>query len=684
MISLARLCVRSVAVAAIVALTVSAGYSATGSSTPSIKPGLDLANLDPTCNACDDFNQFATGGWSKNHPIPGAYPSWGNFEILQAQNEDALHVILEAAAANTVAAAGSNEQKIGAFYRSCMDEAAIKKADIAPLGAELARIDAMTTTDDVNAEAAHLDHVAHAVGWGLGPAPDRKNSGSTILNLSPAALGMYDRDYYLNDDDRSKKIREAYLTYLATMEGFRGVPPTQAQADAKAVLALETEFAKALPPRAELRDPAKTYHPMTLAELAKIAPDVAWPTYLGRFLTTSETKFNVTLPDSIATYDRMLIATPIATWKSYFSAFLVDAYADSLPKRFVDTRFALFSVFTGTTEQLPRWKRCVQATDSNLGEALGAVYVKQYFPPAAKTRALQLVDNVQGVLRDDIPTLTWMGPQTKAYAAKKLASFGKKIGYPDTFRDYSALTITDGPYVSNALASTVYESEYQERRIGKPTDRTTWNMSPPTVNAYYRSSYNDISFPAGILRPPFFSPLADDAVNYGAIGAVIGHEMTHGFDDSGRKFDADGNQVDWWTAADGAAFDGRAKCIVDQFSSYDVVPGVKGNGKLEQGEAIADLGGLTIAYRAFQKTAQYEAHKMIDGYTPEQRFFLAYGQVWAGNIRPEFAQLLATSDPHPLGKWRVIGTLSNFPPFAKAFACPAMAKMVRANRCEIW
>jgi len=679
-----RLLLRATAIAAVVALTATAGLSATGMSTPSIKAGLDLANIDHTCKACDDFNQFATGNWSKLHPIPAAYPSYGNFEILQDQNDDALHAILESAAANTAAPAGSNEQKIGAFYRSCMNESAIEAADLGPLKAELAKIDAIASTADVNAEIVHVDHIGTAVGWGLGAAPDRKNSSRTILSVSPGQLGLPDRDYYLKDDDRSKKLRTVYATYIATTEGFRGIPDAQAQADAQAIIALETEFAQARPPRAELRDPAKTYHPMTVADLQKTAPDVAWPTYLGRFLATPDTKFNVTLPDSLSAFDRLLVATPLPVWKSYLAFFLINTYSATLPKRYVDAAFAVQSAFTGSTAQLPRWKRCVQQTDAQLGEALGEVYVKKYFPPAAKARALSLVENVQTTLGEDIPTLSWMSSQTKTYALKKLTSFGKKIGYPDRFIDYSAVTITDGPYVGNSLATRSFGSDLQEARIGKLTDRTTWNMSPPTVNAYYRSSYNDISFPAGILRPPFFSPLADDAVNYGAIGAVIGHEMTHGFDDSGRKFDADGNQVDWWQPADSIAFDARAKCIVDEFSSFDVVPGLKGNGKLEQGEAIADLGGITIAYRAFQKTAQYKAHKKIDGYTPEQRFFLAYGQVWAGAIRPEFAQLLAASDPHPLGKWRVIGTLSNFPPFAKAFTCPATAAMVRTNRCEIW
>jgi putative endopeptidase len=679
-----RLLLRATAIVAVVALTATAGLSATSTSTPSIKAGLDLANIDHTCKACDDFNQFATGNWSKLHPIPAAYPSYGNFEILQDQNDDALHAILESAAANTSASVGSNEQKIGAFYRSCMNEPAIEAADLGPLKAELAKIDAIASTADVNAEIAHIDRIGTAAGWGLGAAPDRKNSSRTILSVSPGQLALPDRDYYLKDDDRSKKLRAVYATYIAATEGFRGIPDAQAQADAQAIVALETEFAKARPPRADLRDPAKTYHPMTVADLQKIAPDVAWPTYLGRFLATPDTKFNVTLPASLSAFDKLLVATPLPVWKGYLAFFLINAYSETLPKRYVDAAFAVQSAFTGSTEQLPRWKRCVQQTDGQLGEALGEVYVKKYFPPAAKARALSLVENLQTTLGEDIPTLSWMSSQTKTYALKKLTSFGKKIGYPDRFIDYSAVTITDGPYVGNALATRSFGSDREAARIGRVTDRTTWNMSPPTVNAYYRSSYNDITFPAGILRPPFFSPLADDAVNYGAIGAVIGHEMTHGFDDSGRKFDADGNQVDWWQPTDSVAFDTRAKCIVDEFSSFDVVPGLKGNGKLEQGEAIADLGGITIAYRAFQKTAQYKAHQKIDGYTPEQRFFLAYGQVWAGAIRPEFAQLLAASDPHPLGKWRVIGTLSNFPAFAKAFACPATAAMVRKNRCEIW
>ncbi len=679
-----RLALRVAAVVAAALLTMNAGLSATSTSTPTINRGLDLANIDRTCKACDDFYQFATGNWSKLHPIPAAYPSWGNFEILQAQNEDALHAILETSAANATSAPGSNEQKIGSFYRSCMNEAAVERADIDPLKPELARIDAMATTDDVNAEAVRLDQLGASVGWRYASAPDRKDSSRTILFVSPVQLGLQDRDLYLNNDDRTKAVRAAYLEYLASLETFRGVPSAQSQLDAQAVVALETQFAKARPANVDLRDPAHTYHPMTVADLSRIAPHVAWATYLSQYLPTPDTTFNVPLPASITAYDAALTSTPVAVWKSYFSTSLLSEYSDALPRRYVDANFKLMSVLAGVTEQLPRWKRCVEATDEKLGDALGAVYVKKYFPPSAKARALALADNLQTVLRDDIPKLTWMSPQTKTYAAKKLGALVKKVGYPDRFIDYSALTVSEGPFVTNRLAAARFDADRKKRRIGKPTDRTIWSMTPPTVDASYSAANNEISLPAGILRPPFFSPNADDAINYGAIGAAIGHEMTHGFDDQGRKFDANGNQVDWWTAADSTAFDARAQCIIDEYSNFEVVPGTKGNGKLEQGEAIADLGGLTLAYRAFQRTAQYKAHKKIDGYTPEQRFFLAFAQIWVGAVRPEFAQMFANTDPHPLNKWRVIGTLSNFPPFAHAFSCPATSAMVRAKRCEVW
>lgn len=680
----ARLAVRSAAVAAVGLLSITVGFSATNPTTPTIKSGFDLTNMDHSCKPCDDFNRFATGNWIKSHPIPAEYESWGNFEILQAQNEDALHETLESSAANTTVVPGSTEQKIGSFYRSCMNEAAVEQADLEPLKPELARIDAIVTTDDVNAEAIRLDQIASPVGWRLSGAPDRKDSSRTILFVAPVDLGLQDRDLYIDNDERTKAVREAYTKYLAALETFRGVPSSQARLDAEAVVTLETQFAKKRPSNTALRNPLDTYHPMTIADISRIAPHVAWSTYLGDYLATPTTTFNVPIPDSIGAYDAALVSTPIAVWKSYFTTSLLSAYSDALPKRYVDANFKLDSMLGGMTEQLPRWKRCVEATDQNLGDALGAVYVKNYFPPSSKTRALTLVNNLQTAMRNDIHEIQWMNPQTKTYAAKKLASLAKKIGYPDTFIDYSTLPVLDGPFIVNRLAAAKFDQSRKKERIGKLTDRTLWAFTPPTVNAGYNARNNEITIPAGILRPPFFSSKADDAVNYGAMGASIGHEMTHGFDDQGRKYDASGNQVDWWTVADSAAFDKRAKCIADEYSNFEVVPGTKGNGKLEQGEAIADLGGLSLAYRAFQKTSQYKAHKKIDGYTPEQRFFLAYAQMWAGAFRPEVAKTVVNTDPHPLNKWRVIGTLSNFPPFAKAFSCPATSAMVRAHRCEVW
>jgi len=595
-----------------------------------------------------------------------------------------LHGILDAAAADRSAVPGSNEAKIGAYYRACMDTAAIERAGLDPLQPALDAIATIDSPAEFALVGARLENAGYGgLVYGLGSQADQKDSAKQLVALSVGGLGLPDKDYYLSDDARFTKIRTQYVGYMTTILAALG--DADAGAEAANILAFETELAKERPARAELRDPAKTYHPTPFATLATELPGVDWTAFVADAGAPLPATINVTLPETIGASLKTLAATPLGTLRAYARFHLIDAFAAALPQRFVDANFAFRgTALTGTTEQLPRWKRCVRAVDSELGEALGQVYVAQAFSPAAKARAQALVDNLQAVLGDDIAGLPWMSPSTKTYARTKLAAYHKKIGYPDTFRDYSALAVGRGPFAEDLVAARVFDHKRLIARMGKPTDRAEWGMTPPTVNAYYNPPNNEIAFPAGILHPPFFSDQNDDAINYGAIGAVIGHEMTHGFDDQGRHYDAQGNITDWWTSADAAAFTKRAQCIVDEFDGFTVAPGVHEQGKLVQGEAIADLGGITIAYKAFERTAQFQAHKPIDGFTPEQRFFLAYAQVWAGEQREASAVNQAKADPHPEGKYRVIGTLSNMPEFRAAFHCLATDAMVRKDSCQIW
>jgi putative endopeptidase len=651
--------------------------------------GIDPADMDRTCKPCDDFAQFANGGFLKRHPIPAAFPMWGVNNIATEDNREQLHRILETAKAGPApdagAAAGSNERKIGAYYGSCMDEHRADAAALEPLQAQLTAIQGIPTVQQIGPIAAQLAVVGVDAGWSLDSESDLKDSSKTIAGVSPSGLGLPDRDYYLQNDPRSKAIRQKYLAYVATVLRAGGLDAAPARSEAAGILALETVLAKATPPRAELRDPQKTYHPMSVGDLQRLAPTIDWKAYAYDLGAPPFETLDVSLPDYMKALDQRLVATPLATWKAYLTFRTIDAYAPTLTKALIDARFDFYSrTLEGVTAQQPRYKRCVAAVDHALGEALGAVYVAKYFPPPAKARARALVDNLQAVLHDDIAKLDWMSPVTKARAETKLAALTKKIGYPDHFRDYSGLSVGDVAYATNALAANRFQKAYGLAKIGKPTDRAEWFMSPPTNNAYYDPSNNEIVFPAGILRPPYFSAAFDDAVNYGSIGATIGHEMTHGFDDQGRQYDEKGNINDWWTPADAKRFNARAQCIVDQFDGYVVAPGAHENGKLVQGEAIADLGGLIIALRAFERTAEYKAHKPIGGYTPEQRFFIAYAQSWAGARREAFARQMVKVDPHPDERFRIIGTLANVPEFRTAFACPIASKMVRPHACAVW
>jgi putative endopeptidase len=685
-----RLVVRALGAAALSALVAtSLPHLAAGANTAPASanaPALDPAAIDPTCKACDDFYQFATGGWRASHTIPAGHPSWGSFDELVQHNREALHAILEEAAQATNAPAGSNTQKLGTFYRACMDEAAIEKSGTAPVDPLLGGVASIGDVASLATQIAKLQTAGVNDGLEFGSEPDSKDSSQTIATIGLGGLGLPDRDYYLNTDERTTKIRSAYHDYVATQLQNLGDDPAAATSEADAIVMLETSLAKATPTRVELRDPKFSYHPTPVAKLPAMAPHVPWSAFFAQFGAPAFDSIDISIPAFVTAYDGELATTPLPAWKTYLRFHVVDSYANALPKRFADASFAFRSgVLYGVKEQLPRWQRCSSATDSSLRTPSGKAFVARTFPPAAKARALQMVNNLQSTLQGDIGMLEWMGPQTKQRAAEKLMAFGKKIGYPDTWVDYSTLGVDGGaPYATLLANVRAWNVARDVQRIGKPTDRTRWGLTPATVNAYYSASNNEIVFPAGILQPPFFNATADDAVNYGAVGAVIGHEMTHGFDDQGRQFDAKGNLTDWWTAADAAAFDKRAQCIVDEFNSLEPLPGVKTNGKLVQGEAIADLGGTTIAFKAFEKTAQYKAHKKIGGYTPEQRFFLAYAQVWRSMQTEGYTRQLAVVDPHPNDRLRVIGTLSNMPEFRAAFACAANDKMVSKNRCQIW
>jgi predicted metalloendopeptidase len=653
---------------------VAASLPAARAAAPSAAVALDPENFDTTCKACDDFWRYATGGWRARTKLPPGYPEWGAFDEVQDRNEIVLHHILDAAAAQGAAATDPDRARVGLFYAACNDVAAIDANGLQALQPELDRINAISSSGMLVAEIAHLDRWGVDDGLGFSSEADTRDSSKTIAG----------RDYYLAP--RNAAIRTAYAHYIATQLTNLGEDAPTAAAHARAIIVLETTLAKATPPNADLRDPLAAYHPMPVAKLTTIAPHIPWHPFLASFGQADLRTADLNLPKFTAVLDRQIAATPLDTWRALLRVHLVTTVSMALPKPFGAAQFAFYShTLQGIKQQRPRWKRCVAETDRELGDPLGKIYVAETFPPSAKARAKRLVDTLQSALHDDISTLPWMSPATRREAELKLAAYSKKIGYPDTWFDYSAVTFAPGDaYFTDLMKTSEFAQRRDLARIGKPTDRHLWGMTPPTVNAYYNPSNNEIVFPAGILQPPFFDAQADDAVIYGAIGAIIGHEMTHGFDDQGRQFDARGNLRDWWTPADAAHFKRRAQCIIDQFDGYNVEPGVHENGRLVTGEAIADLGGTTIAFRAFTRTAEYKAHVKIGGYTPEQRFFLSYAQAWRDLVTPEYVRQGVLVDPHPENRFRLIGTVGNMPEFQAAFACAMNAPMVRHDRCQIW
>lgn len=650
--------------------------------------GIDPRNIDRTVNPASDFYKFAAGGWLAANPIPAEYSRWGSFNELIEKNMRDLHTILEEASAATGGNRTANMQKIGDFYASAMDSAAAEREGIKPLADEFSRIAGMTSAADLPAEVAHLHvYVANPV-FTFYVNQDAKNSNQMIAQLRQGGLGLPDRDYYTNDDEHSREIRSQYIAHIQKLLELAGDDAATAAAGAQTVMAIETRLAKASMTRVERRDPNATYHRMTVSDLSDLAPGFGWKSYFTAIGKPGPGSLNVGQPAFFKEVSAMMNDVPLADWKTYLRWHVVNAAAPWLSSAFVAEDFHFNGeVMTGAKQIQPRWKRALTATDENLGEALGMQYTKRFFPPSAKARALEMVDNLRAAFRERLKTRQWMSDDTKGKALDKLAGFKVKIGFPEKWRDYTPLTIDRGPFTANLMRASEFEFKRQLDEIGQPVDRTKWGMTPPTVNAYYNPQLNEIVFPAGILQPPFFDAEADEAVNYGGMGAVIGHEMTHGFDDQGNKYDADGNLKDWWKPVDRIAFDARAHLLEQQYSDCIVVDTLHENGKLTLGENIADLGGLTIAFAAFKKAEEGKpAAAVIDGFTPEQRFFLAWAQIWRANYRDQELRRRVVLDPHAVSPLRVNCPLSDMPEFQHAFGLKTGDPMVRAEslRANIW
>ncbi|HEU4588432.1 MAG TPA: M13 family metallopeptidase [Gemmatimonadales bacterium] len=648
---------------------------------------LDPANIDTTCAACTDFFAYANGGWLKRSTIPGDQPAWGAFNELQDQNFEALRQVLTEAAANARTTKDPNVAKLGTFYGSCMDSTRIEAQGAKPLEPELQRIAAIRDRAGLVSAIAHLQSIGVTAGFRFRAHQDAKNSSRVIAEVYQGGLGLPDRDYYTREDSASRALVGKYEDHVTRMLRLLGDDSAAAASGAKAVLDLETTLARASMTRVQQRDPNAIYHLTKASDLPSLAPTVGWPAYFRDLGLGEVRELNVAQPAFLKALDSLVANAPLDQWKTYLRWQLVSDRAATLSSAFVNENFRFRStVMRGVAEQRPRWKRCIMATDDAMGELLGQAYVKKYFTPEAKARALAMVKNIQAEFRSRLAQLTWMTDATKQKAYAKLNAIINKIGYPDRWRDYSGLTIKDDSYGLNTARAEAFEVRRQWNKIGKPVDRTEWLMSPPTVNAYYYPPINEVVFPAGIMQPPFFNPKADDAVNYGGMGAVIGHELTHGFDDQGRLYDAQGNLSGWWSDADDKAFTERAQVVRRQFDDYVAIDSLHVNGQLTLGENIADLGGLTIAYGAYQRSLAGKEPPKIDGFTGPQRFFLAWAQVWRSKYRPEYARLLVQTDPHAPNKLRTNGPLSNMPEFAKAFGCKAGDSMVRPDsvRAVIW
>ncbi len=649
-------------------------------------PGLDVNAMDRSVDPCVDFYQHACGGWRRSNPIPLDQAKWDVYAKLTQDNQRYLWGILDGLARQT-SGRNATQQKIGDYFAACMDEGAVEKLGSRPIEAYLHMIDAMKAKLDLAGVLARLHLATGDAGlfFGFGSNQDFADSSQVIAFAASGGLGLPDRDYYLKDDDKSKEIRAKYLEHMARMFALLGDAPDTARREAAAVMSIETALAKASLTRVEQRDPYKLFHPMSRKELAALTPGFDWSAYLKALGVARVERINVTEPALYEEIGRQLRSASLDDIKTYLRWHVAHVAAPYLSSAFVNENFDFFSrTLRGVPELRARWKRCVALADAQLGEALGQEFVRRAFAPGIKEKALRMTRQIEQAMRRDIEGLDWMGPATKRQALEKLATLVNKIGYPDKWRDYGAVVVKRGDFFGNVERAQRFESRRDLGKIGKPLDRGEWGMTPPTVNAYYNAQMNDINFPAGVLQPPLYDVKMDDAPNYGNTGGTIGHELTHGFDDEGRQFDARGNLKDWWTPADAKAFEERAQCIADQYAQYTIVDDIKINSRLTLGEDVADLGGLILGWMAWQ--AQTAGMKLDDrdGITPEQRFFVGYAQWACENDRPENLRVKALTDPHSPARYRVNGLMVNMPEFQKAFACKAGQPMVGEKRCRVW
>jgi predicted metalloendopeptidase len=646
----------------------------------------DLSAMDKSVDPCEDFYEYACGTWRKNNPIPPDQARWGRFNELAEYNRQFLHNILEKASANDPKRTPVM-QKIGDMYQSCMDESTVNNKGSEPLKPELDRIAGITNKDQLIEAIAYLHSLGVPALFGFGSQPDLHNASVEIANVGQGGLGLPDRDYYLEQDPKSQETRQKYLEHMTRMFVLLGDQEPAAQKEAQAVMDIETKLADAALKRVQMRDPKNRDHKMKVAELETLAPNFKFDRFFAASGAPSFTEVNVVPPDFFQKVNGVLDTASLDDWKTYLRWHLVRAAAPSLSDPFVKENFSFYGQYlNGAKELQARWKRCVQTTDALLGEALGQPYVKETFGADGKQRMLKMVNALEESLGQDIQNLDWMTPETRKQALVKLHAITNKIGYPDVWRDYSSVKIVRGDFLGNVQRARAFEVKRNVNKIGKPLNKKEWGMTPPTVNAYYNPAENDINFPAGILQPPFFDKAEDEAVNFGGIGVVIGHELTHGFDDQGSKFDAEGNLKNWWTDKDREEFEKRTDCIANEYSSFIAVDDVHLNGRLTLGENTADNGGLHVALMSLRKAMAKDAQaaQKKDGFTPEQRFFLGFAQIWCQNATPESSRLLAKTDPHSPGQYRVNGTLQNSADFAKAFNCKAGQKMVSANACHVW
>jgi putative endopeptidase len=647
-------------------------------------PSLDVSSMDRSVNPCTDFYHYACGGWIKNNPIPPDQARWDVYSKLTYENQLYLWGILEQAA-KPMPNRGPNEQKIGDYFAACMDTNAIEKAGAAPLKQALDAIAGLRSTRDLAALVAGEQREGVDTLFGFGSSQDFADSTRVIAFAVAGGLGLPDRDYYVKDDPKMREIRDKYVAHVGRMFQLLGDSPAQAAAEARTVMSIETALAKASLTRVEQRDPHNLFHKMSIAGLKALTPSFDWDRYFSTLGSPALSTVNVTEPAFYKELEALLKTESIANWKTYLRWHLAHSKASYLSSNFVDEHFAFYGkTLRGIAQLPPRWKRCVQGVDRDLGEALGQVFVQKTFTPEMKARAVAMTKQIESAMQSEIENLPWMTPATKQQALAKLHSMVNKIGYPEKWRDYSSLRIARNDFLGDVNRAAVFETHRDLAKIGKPVDRGEWGMTPPTVNAYYDPQMNDINFPAGVLQPPLFDPKMDDAPNYGNTGATIGHELTHGFDDEGRQFDSKGNLRDWWTKQDAAEFTKRTACVADQYAQYTVVDNVKINSKLTLGEDVADLGGTTLAYIAWKNATRGQQLKPVGGFTPDQRFFIGMAQWACGSQRDEDKRLNAVTDPHSPEQYRINGVVANMPEFAKAFSCKPGQPMARPKVCRVW